>query len=48
MGRLVVGGVVVVVGALVVVGATALPPQSWFARQREDLQALGAAGQTPG
>jgi trehalose 6-phosphate synthase len=34
--------------ALLREGATALPPQSWFARQREDLQALGAAGQTPG
>ena len=33
--------------ALLREGATALPPRSWFARQREDLS--GAAGaQTPG
>jgi trehalose 6-phosphate synthase len=29
-------------------GATALPPQDWFAAQRDDLAALKGRGQTPG
>jgi trehalose 6-phosphate synthase len=29
-------------------GATALPPQEWFAAQRDDLAALKGRGQTPG
>jgi trehalose 6-phosphate synthase len=34
--------------ALLREGATALPPQDWFARQREELRALRAGSQTPG